>query len=462
MRRPRKAGLVVLLLLGLSGCASVPQRPIWSSPSTIEPGRTEPPATSRFSWWRRPGGESSHAKGSVSGLTQTTKAGPRAGDPTLPLNAWPDPPAQGFSRYFPMLSGRWNGSKTEQPDATPAGRSNVSQVSTRSGATAKPAVVLDDRAVRAVGASDAADLDSSGGKPLLEQRSSSMPPPTPAPLTARARPYALPAAISELEFDISSRAIRPDNPPALAEPKPPAVASLETAEVISASSPGNATVEPDSVPEQPEREPGSEPVEITTTDPDTDLEAATESNRQTADDDQPDQEQAPPAITRSVPVARSATQTLPQPPPAAAQPTPAQPIYASPPPVAPPRVRDSLFGWAGFRLPAEPLPSSQLPAATFPPSYDQPAPAAHVHSVSPTPQANTAASQQAPMFGGWKPVLIPALIEKLKNWSHGCDCHGCHQGSASSCCQSCTCCGLKTPKVSTTPQAHAEATWQLP
>jgi hypothetical protein len=460
MRRPRQAGLAVLLLLGLSGCAGVPQRLSWSSPSTIEPGRTDPPAPSRFSWWRRPGNESSQAKGSVSGLTQTTKAGPRTDDTRLPLNAWPDPPPQGFSRYFPMLSGRWNGSNNEHSDATPAGRSNISQVSARSGATARSSVARDDRAVRTVEGSDAADFDSSGGKPLLEQRSSSTPPLMPAPVTARARPYALPAAISELEFDTSSRAMRPDNPPALAEPKPTTVASLETAEVIMASSPGNATVEPDSVPEQP----GSEPTEIPTTTTDTDLEAATESNPRAADDDQPDQGQARSAITRSLPDADSAARmpSPPQSPPAAPQSTPAQPIYASPPPVAPPRVRDSLFGWAGFRLPAEPLPSSQLPAATFPPSYDQPAPAAHVHSVAPTPQANTAASQQAPMFGGWKPVLIPALIEKLKNWSHGCDCHGCHQQSASSCCRSCTCCGVKTPKVSTSPQANAEATWQLP
>ncbi len=49
MRRPPKVGLVVLLLLGLTGCAGVQQRLSWSSPSTTDASRTDTPAPSRFS-----------------------------------------------------------------------------------------------------------------------------------------------------------------------------------------------------------------------------------------------------------------------------------------------------------------------------------------------------------------------------------------------------------------------------
>jgi hypothetical protein len=522
MRRLPGAGLVVMLLLGLSGCASVQQRLNWSSPSTTEPVRTDPPAPSRSSWWHRPEADPAKATGAWSGLTETTKDGPRSGDTTLPSNAWPDPPAEGFSRYFPLLSRRWDGSKTGRSDATSNGRSNGSQVSARSGKKTQPSVALDDRAVRTVDGSDAEEIGSGGGKSLLNQQGSRMSSPMPAPVVARAQPYALPEAISDVELDVSSRAIVPDDPPAPAEPKPTTIVSLQPGGVMVATSAGRGTVEPDSVPEQAGAESRSEPeaVEVSAVENDEEpLTMAPASNAKPAgiptkdadleagNDDQQDEGRAAQEITHSVPAAPRAdwiqippapapsfgpetvvpsptadqssvapsqpvapaerkkvdkAQVPPQPPLAARQPKRAQSIYASPPPVAPRQPRDSLFGWAGFRLPADPPASAQLPPATFPPSYQVPAPAPHVHDVSPTPQANAAESQPSPIFGGWKPVLIPALIKKIKNWGHGCGCQGCHHEGASSCCKSCTCCGVKSPAVSTSPQANVQASWQIP
>ena len=143
--------------------------------------------------------------------------------------------------------------------------------------------------------------------------------------------------------------------------------------------------------------------------------------------------------------------------PAATQPTSAQPIYASgAPPVAPLQPRQSFFGWAGFKLPAEPLASSQLPPATFPASYQLSAPAApQPNRVSPTPQGNIAANPPAPNFGGWKPVLIPALIRKIKSWGSGCGCQGCHRRRcAPLVAKLALCCGAKDPAVSPSPQAN--------
>jgi hypothetical protein len=541
MRRLPEVGLVLLLLLGLSGCAGLQQRLSWSSPSTADAGRTDPPAPSRFSWLRRPGGEPSAAQGSWSGLAESSKAAPATDNTKLPLNSWPDPPSDGFSRYFPMLSRRWDRGRTERVDATSTGRADLSQVSARSGATTQPSGALDDRAVRPVKASDAADFGSGGAKSVMGQQGSGRSSLMPAP----ARPYVLPESVADVELDVSSRATPPDDPPTAAGSRPTTVVSLQPGVGMVASLTSRGPVEPDSVLEQPPLESGSEPGEISVSavdglpgplaiaaadnsQPAGVATIATDSNLEAGADEEPDpplvpspvQTQVPPAPpptlgpARIAPAAANQPSVVPsqpiapanrpgdqgetpsQPPPPATQPTPPipattpstpalfpvqnqgsvpatgprplatsaqQPLLASPPPVAPPRPRQSFFDWIGFKLEPEPLASPQLPPATFPPSYQLRAPAPDTSRVSPTPQGNTAASPPAPKFGGWKPVLLPALIQKIKNLGNACGCHGCDEKGTPSRCQACTCCGVKNPAVSASPQkTSSAATCQIP
>ena len=129
MRRPPEVGLVVLLLLGLSGCAGLQQRLSWSSPSTTDVGRTDPPAPSRVLMVASTRRRAPAAQGPVSKLAESSKAAPATADTKLPLNSWPDPPSDGFSRYFPMLSRRWDRGRSERVDATSTGRLDVSRVS---------------------------------------------------------------------------------------------------------------------------------------------------------------------------------------------------------------------------------------------------------------------------------------------------------------------------------------------
>jgi hypothetical protein len=563
MRRLPEVGLVVLLLLGLSGCAGLQQRLSWSSPSTTDAGRTDTPPPSRFSWWRQPGVELSATQRYMSGPVKSGKATPDTVDTKLPLNSWPDPPSDGFSRYFPMLSLGWDRASTERVEATSTGRSNLSQVSARSGATTHPPFALDDQAVRPVKAPDAAGSGTDREKSVLGQQGSGMSSLVPA----SGRPYALPEPIADVELDISSRATPPNDPPTSTEPRPTTVVSLQPGVGMIASMAGRGTVEADSVLEQSqsksESEPGEtlvpdidnvpgplaiaaadnfQPAGVETITTDSNLEAAPASNLEAGADAQPDQAHVPPAIAQSqppepplvpspartrIPPAPSPTlepaRTAPadatqpsvvpsqpiapvnrpkdqgkipsQPPPGQTQPTPplpatapstpvllpaqnqasvsatgqrplatsVQPPAALPPPIATLRPRPSFFGWIGFKLEPEPLASAQLPPATFPPSYYQlRAPAPDAHRVSPTPQGNTTACPPAPKFGGWKPVLIPALIKKIKNLGNACGCQCCHQEGATSSCQSCTCVGVRNPTVSASPQTRSAATGRIP
>ncbi len=177
--------------------------------------------------------------------------------------------------------------------------------------------------------------------------------------------------------------------------------------------------------------------------------------------DQPSDAPSQPVAPVAPPGRRNA-ETAPRMPAAETQPKSAQPSPASPPPVAPAQPQRSFFGWVGFRLQPEPLASSQLPPPTFPASYQLTVPASQPNRVSPSPQGNPPADPPAPRFGGWKPVLLPALINKIKNWGNGCGCQGCHQKGPPSCCQACTCCGVKNSAVSASSQTNSAATSPSP
>src|SRR5579863_7233526 len=90
MRRPPTTGLVVFLLLGLSGCAGAQPRLSWSSLSAANADRTDAPTPNRFSWWRRLGNEPQASASAASGLAETSKTGSDTGDTKGPVNVWPD------------------------------------------------------------------------------------------------------------------------------------------------------------------------------------------------------------------------------------------------------------------------------------------------------------------------------------------------------------------------------------
>jgi hypothetical protein len=169
--------------------------------------------------------------------------------------------------------------------------------------------------------------------------------------------------------------------------------------------------------------------------------------------------------------------------------------------MAPARPRKSFFNWFSFGQEPPALASSQLPPATYPKTYRQPAspppppppaPAAKpavtaapqaatpapaptsqaspAPPAAPAPTAQAAAPAPAPAptaqaspsptpqtsphvhttaheswFGGWKPVVIPALIQKFKSLGEGSVCQKCHPPAppAPRCPHVCPCCGSK-------------------
>ena len=58
MRRPREVGIGVVMLLGLSGCASMQQQGGWASPSRTTAYGAEERPLARLAFWRRPRAES--------------------------------------------------------------------------------------------------------------------------------------------------------------------------------------------------------------------------------------------------------------------------------------------------------------------------------------------------------------------------------------------------------------------
>src|SRR5438046_797886 len=107
MRRPREAGIVMLLLLGLSGCAGVQQRLSWASPSASGADQADARPTARLSWWRRPPTEAAAPSSPTLDFTETSRAGSMAGDTRPASTIWPER-RDGLLRYVPLLGRRWN------------------------------------------------------------------------------------------------------------------------------------------------------------------------------------------------------------------------------------------------------------------------------------------------------------------------------------------------------------------
>src|SRR5438552_14495372 len=106
MRWPRQAGMSVLLLLGLSGCAGVQPRLNWASPSAAVADRADARPSTRFAWWRHPGTEAAMLPESAPDVTVASRSGSMAGNSRPSSEAWPER-RDGLLRYFPLLGRRW-------------------------------------------------------------------------------------------------------------------------------------------------------------------------------------------------------------------------------------------------------------------------------------------------------------------------------------------------------------------
>jgi hypothetical protein len=110
MARPREAGITVLLLLGLSGCAGVQQRADWSMPSALEAGQERPGSRllGRLAWWRRPRAEVASPVSATAESIDARPSGAPGGELASAADIW-STPRDGRLRSLPLLGWRLSG-----------------------------------------------------------------------------------------------------------------------------------------------------------------------------------------------------------------------------------------------------------------------------------------------------------------------------------------------------------------
>jgi hypothetical protein len=185
MRRPREVGIVMMMLLGLSGCAGMPQQGSWASPSgatAYGTGADERPLA-RLAWWRRPKAEPNTPPGDASATTNPGKPGLLASVPASSSDSASARPT--LLRRFTLLGQRLTGNKSEDldpsdrpawkfgsPAAGPVTTAYAAPASSRSvsGPTASVSSSASAGAgpYRIAGSSGAVALDLSGRKPQLD------------------------------------------------------------------------------------------------------------------------------------------------------------------------------------------------------------------------------------------------------------------------------------------------------
>jgi hypothetical protein len=516
MRRTPLVALLLLSLLGFSGCAGVSRRLDWSSPSTAGADAAETPAPNRFSWWRRPQAESPTTN-SAGYFAQVNRAEPPAASTKAPGDVWPEPKSDWTVRYFPNLSRLLNGNATKNSsDGVPA--SDVISVSSRPRPPGAAHAGRADDDVRPVDASGDDDIAVRDRPAVTKTRERFVPPVVPTPLLVRSRPDSVPERTSDVELDISkvdpsreSRG-RSDALETPAKEREWASSSLAASTPVMAMAPGdNSRFEPPAD-TSPDAEPGSASASIAKPEPEPaqapaqpapsaqppaippppplnrtpppppltdDAKAAAKPGQpeapaapKVAEEPKPDLQpetnlpaavspaaEAPPSSASPAPTVRAAADA-----PVSAK-TPAQAagqrlvsgsgqaIYASPPPMAPPQPRRGFLSMFFVEEKTAPLASPQFPAATFPAAYYRPYP------VLTAAQANDAKSPVA-TSSEKKPCVLTVWFQKITSGRHPSGCTGCHHARPTPCCSGCTCytgnnksAGASAPACAASPQA---------
>ena len=138
MRRPREVGIGVVMLLGLSGCASMQQQGGWPSPSTTTAYGAEERPLSRLAFWRRPKAESDATPVNGTVINESSRTGMMADATANSSGVSSERPS--LIRRFAQLGQRFKGKGQDDIDLTdrPAWKSGSSPSSTLSTAYATP------------------------------------------------------------------------------------------------------------------------------------------------------------------------------------------------------------------------------------------------------------------------------------------------------------------------------------
>jgi hypothetical protein len=158
MRRPPEvgqAGLLLILLLSVSGCAGVSTRTTGSSPwpAGSQGANASPPGL--FSWWHRTGTETGAAPSAATEVAETAGESPRNSGATQAASSpWPETQSEWVARNFPRFNRLWNGTpagsparatdgndvmwSNRMPDQTPAADTAVTASAPRSDGAVRP------------------------------------------------------------------------------------------------------------------------------------------------------------------------------------------------------------------------------------------------------------------------------------------------------------------------------------
>jgi hypothetical protein len=484
-RTPVLAG-VLGLLLGISGCAGLPQRLDWSSPKVDRSNANDPTVASQIPWWRRPAAEAA-ATDSATELARTSRAKSTTESTPIPGDVWPESRSEWMARNFPLLSRRWYGNtKASAFEPAPSLRPDIARASARPRpASARDADRADDE-VRPVDATDDDDRTtraSDSRQPALVKSERHAGPLMPAPSLVPTEPS------GDVELDIagldSGRKVQANQDDAETHlsrsqpnsslsvdstPTPPQTPADGSESAAPAETQSDTALGSDSEPhDEPELEtamasdPAQQPevAPARTADAPSPVVPPAPSMRRSpvvpapAEPEQPKAEPSPPPSppdTPSAPPAPAPAAPAPAVAPAAAQTTAptadrgrrlvsasSQSIYASPPPMAPPPRRRSFLGLFYIEERTEPPTPPQFPPPTFPTTYFRAAVRSdqvpRSDQVLPAPQAPYVLALPATQPAK-KPCVLTAWFQKFKVCGRG---PGCHHGGSAPCCAGCTC-----------------------
>ncbi len=203
MRRPPEVGLVLLFLLGTSGCAGFSQRLNSSPPGAARTDEGEEAATASLSWWR-PRPASPATSGSPSDPAGTSQPAPRTVAAGAPGDVWEESQSEWMARNFPRISQLWKQDTTNGPRAGNdlVARSQASRATARSG-DATAAAARADGEVRPADSSSTDDPPPAAASPAYRPRLAGQPTRSSNASVVKARPHSLPESTGDVELDVS-------------------------------------------------------------------------------------------------------------------------------------------------------------------------------------------------------------------------------------------------------------------
>ena len=394
MRRTPAVALVGLLL-GLSGCAGVPQRLSWSSSATDRSDPTDNTTPSPLAWWRRPRTENSSSDQTAK-VAETSETAQPAASNKLPNDVWPESRDEWLARRFPFLSKCLNGPTVSAADYDARNRELNNRL-LAPWLTPAPAAGSrrDDVDVRPVDATASNDEASSDRQTIPGQSTERTPPMLGTPLVVKSRPHSLPETSGDVALDVNhvepTRASRFDPYTAAlaaAQPLPASSSSDDSASVMAALTGERQASDAPSSGQTDAAADSAQPKQASSST----VDAVTDSA-------QPTQASSPPVDSASV-LAKSAGDDRSSEPPANSQPDAAlEPTTAPNPTVGP----ETLLAQA----PAAPAPNTQPPSSIPPPPPpvgQTPPPAPPAVGDKPAANPTQAETSPPPAPGAAKPT----------------------------------------------------------